>query len=81
MAIDADAQSVTINYEGGSIRMAMGNARSLFGADNPNLRPSGEQKTVSVKSHTRTRVIGGPTTPVEASTYTCLLYTSPSPRD
>lgn len=70
MAIDPDAQSVTINYPGGSIRMAYGNAKALFGADNPNLRPDGEQKTVSVKSHTRTRVIGGASTPVNATTYT-----------
>ena len=70
MALDTDAQSVTINYTGGSLRMAMGNAKSLFGEDNPNLRPSGEQKTVSVKSHTRTRLIGGASTPVEATSYT-----------
>lgn len=69
MAIDPDAQSVTINYEGGSIRMAAGNAKALFGEDNPNLRPDGEEKTVSVKSHSRTRVIGGPSTSVEANTY------------
>ena len=60
MASDPDAQSVTINYPGGSLRMALGNAKSLFGENNPNLSPDGEQNTVSVKSHTRTRVIGGP---------------------
>lgn len=70
MALDTDAQSITINYEGGSLRMAIGNARDLFGPDNPNLSPDGDQKTVSVKGHTRTRVIGGPTTPVDGNTYT-----------
>ena len=49
--------------------MAAGNAKALFGEDNPNLRPDGEEKTVSVKSHSRTRVIGGPSTSVEANTY------------
>jgi hypothetical protein len=70
MALDPDAQSVTINYPGGSLRMALGNAKSLFGENNPNLSPDGIQKTVSVKSHTRTRVIGEASTPVEATTYT-----------
>jgi hypothetical protein len=70
MAIDYDAQRVTVNYEGGSIRMALANARDLFGIDNPNLSPDGNTKTVSVKGHTRTRVIGGPSTPVEGGPYT-----------
>jgi hypothetical protein len=70
MATDFDAQSVTINYPGGSIEMVIGNAKSLFGDDAAFLSPVGEEKTVSVKSHTRTRVIGGPSTPVEATTYT-----------
>ena len=70
MATDFDAQSVTINYDGGSIRMVIGNAKDLFGADASFLSPTGEQKTVSVKAHTRTRVIGGSSTPVEANTYT-----------
>ena len=74
MALDPDAASVTVNYEGGSLRMAMGNAKDLFGDNNPNLRPTGEQKTVSVKSHTRTRIIGGPTTPVEATTYSYVQW-------
>jgi hypothetical protein len=50
--------------------MVVGNAKSLFGDDAQFLRPTGQEKTVSVKSHTRTRVIGGPSTPVEATTYT-----------
>lgn len=70
MATDFDAQSVTINYTGGSIQMVVGNAKSLFGDDASLLSPTGVEKTVSVKSHTRTRVIGGPSTPVEANTYT-----------
>ena len=70
MATDFDAQSVTINYTGGSIRMVVGNAKDLFGPDASQLSPEGIVKTVSVKSHTRTRVIGGPSTPVEANTYT-----------
>lgn len=70
MATDSDALSISINYEGGSLRMVVGNAKSLFGDDAQILRPTGVEKTVSVKSHTRTRVIGGASTPVNATTYT-----------
>ena len=71
MATDTDAFNVTINYEGGSITMPIGNAKSLFGDDGYEiLRPTGEEVTISKKSHSRTRVIGGPSTTVAATTYT-----------
>ena len=71
MAQDTDALSVTINYTGGSITMPVGNAKSLFGTDGFELlRPQGEDVTVSKKSHSRTRVIGGASTQVQATTYT-----------
>ena len=49
--------------------MTVGNAKDLFGEEKYIFRPDGEEKTVSVKSHTRTRVIGGPTTTVEGTSY------------
>jgi hypothetical protein len=71
MAQDTDALSVTINYDGGSISMPIGNAKSLFGDDGYELlRPTGEDVTVSKKAHSRTRVIGGGSTSVDATTYT-----------
>lgn len=71
MTQDVDALSVTINYDGGSITLPIGNAKDLFGDDGYNsLRPTGEDVTVSKKSHTRTNVIGGPATNVNATTYT-----------
>ena len=70
MATDFDAQSVTINYSGGSIEMVIGNAKALFGEDASFLSPKGVEKSVSVKAHTRTRVIGGSSSPVDATTYT-----------
>ena len=71
MAQDFDATNVTINYEGGSITLPIGNAKALFGDDGFQLlRPTGEEVTVSKRSHSRTRVIGGPSTTVNATTYT-----------
>jgi len=70
MAQDFDARNVTINYDGGSITLPIGNAKNLFGDDGYSLlRPQGEDVTVSVKAHTRTRIIGGPSTNVEQNTY------------
>jgi hypothetical protein len=71
MATDFDAFNVTINYTGGSITLPAGNAKSLFGDDGYELlRPEGEEVTISKKAHTRTPVIGGPSTNVDATTYT-----------
>jgi len=70
MALDPDAQLVTINYPGGYIEMPIGNAKSLFGDDPELLRPEGVETTVSVKTHPRTRIIGGPSKQIEAYTYT-----------
>ena len=71
MAQDYDAQPVTINYEGGSITMPIGNAKSLFGETGYELlRPQGEDVTVKKKEHARIRVIGGSSTTVKETTYT-----------
>ena len=71
MAQDFDASNVTINYEGGSITLPIGNAKSLFGDDGFELlRPQAEDVSVSVKAHTRVRVIGEAATNVAANTYT-----------
>ena len=70
MAQDLDAREVTINYEGGSLSMTVGNAKDLFGADAPFIGGGGLPKTVSVKGHSRTRVIGGSTRQIETYTYT-----------
>ena len=59
MAQDLDAREVTINYLGGSLSMTVGNAKNLFGENAPLIGGGGLPKTVSVKSHSRTRVIGG----------------------
>ena len=71
MATDFDAAPVTINYEGGSITMPQGNAKSLFGETGYDLlRPQGEDVTVKKKSHPRIRIIGGSSITVKETTYT-----------
>tara|TARA_B100001063_G_scaffold230816_1_gene244298 strand:+ start:152 stop:577 length:426 start_codon:yes stop_codon:yes gene_type:complete len=69
MAVDTDAQDITVNYDGGSITMAIGNAKKVFGNASSILNPSPETETISVKSHSRTRVIGGPAKSVSGYTY------------
>jgi hypothetical protein len=66
MAQDVDAQDITINYEGGSITMAIGNAKSLFGEDYDDIVGNPETVTTAVKSHQRVRVIGGASSTVSA---------------
>lgn len=66
MATDVDAQDITINYEGGSITMAIGNAKSLFGEDYDDIVGNPETVTTAVKSHQRVRVIGSPASTVSA---------------
>lgn len=66
MASDTDAQLITINYDGGSLTMPIGNAKDLFGENNELLQPEGVDITAAVKSHSRTRVIGQPSTNVAA---------------
>lgn len=70
MAADNDARRITLNYTGGSLEMAIGNAKDLFGDDYEQLASTAVPTTVSVKGHSRTRVIGQPPTQVTAYQYT-----------
>ena len=68
MAQDLDARETTINYDGGSLTMTIGNLKSLYGEDTNVFGADGQPMTVSVKGHTRVRVIGGATTTVAPTT-------------
>ena len=70
MANDPEAKKVSINFDGGTVVMTYGMAKSLFTDTNQYETPVGEDVSVSVKGHNRVRVIGGPTTPVGAFNYT-----------
>ena len=78
MAGDLNARRVTINYDGGSFEMALGNIKGLFGESVVSEQTGGKDVTVSVKSHSRTRVIGGPATNVAANSYTYKQFPSSS---
>lgn len=69
MATDPDAKDLTVNYDGGALTMSIGAFKSLFGLDYQLIVPDPETKTVTVKTHTRTRVIGGPASNVEGYSY------------
>ena len=69
MAKDPDAMNMTLNYEGGSLTMPLGNLKDIFGDDFDDLNPPGKTVNVSVSQQTRVRVIGGATTTILPFTY------------
>ena len=69
MADDPKAKELTINFAGGSLTMPIGSLESLFGEDADILNPVPSTETVTVKSHTRVRVIGEPATNVSGYSY------------
>ena len=74
MSTDTDARQITLNYEGGSLEMSIGNAKSIFGEDFDQLDPGPTLTSVSVKTHPRTRIIGQPATTVQSYTYDYLQW-------
>jgi len=70
MSDETDARNITLNYDGGSMVMSVGNAKSIFGDDFKGLDPAPEEKEASVSQHTRTRVIGGDSRTINSYTYT-----------
>ena len=69
MAGDPRSRKITLNYTGGSISAPIGFFEWLLGDNFDQLVTESEDKSVSVSGHSRTRVIGGPATPVSAHTY------------
>ena len=70
MALDAGSVITTINYEGGSMTTTVGLLEAIWGKDYPGLQTPSTSTQVSVRAHTRTRVIGGASTNVGAYSYT-----------
>jgi hypothetical protein len=70
MAADPDARDFTLNYEGGSLTMPLGNLKDIFGDDFEDLSPDPVDTKVTVSQQTRVRVIGGSSTTILPYTYT-----------
>lgn len=74
MPADLQAKKVALNFPGGSLTATKGLLEAIFG---PNLTGAGADVTVgtvTVSGHSRTRVIGGPSTTVSGYSYTDKKY-------
>lgn len=69
MTNDPKARDITLNYSGGSLTMSRGALESLFGEDATVLTPVPDTKQVTVKSHSRVRVIGEPASNITGYSY------------
>jgi hypothetical protein len=75
MAVDSNARFMTIGFPGGSLTAKRGVLVSLFGPDLINTSALAT-RTVSRKAHSRVRVIGGPSTSVDATSFTAQRFPS-----
>jgi len=71
--MDPKAREISIGFPGGSLTATRGLLEALFGTNLVNSSQYGEE-TVSVQGHSRTRVIGGASTPVAAHSYVAKKY-------
>lgn len=69
MAADPKARKITIGFPNGSLTATQGLLEAVFGEGLVQSSQYGS-KNVSVNGHSRTRVIGGPTTAVRQHNYT-----------
>jgi hypothetical protein len=69
MADDPKAKQFTLNYTGGSITSTAGVFESLFGEGSTIINPVPATETVTVKSHSRVRIIGQPASQVSGYSY------------
>ena len=64
-----DERILTIPYPGGAVSSFGANLKDVFGDQFEGLAIEPENVSVSVSAHSRTRVIGGPSTQVSGTTY------------
>jgi hypothetical protein len=69
MALDPKARKVALNFPGGSLTATRGLLEAIYGPDLTGAGGTSVPVTVSVSGHSRTRVIGGPSTSVAGSNY------------
>ena len=69
MALDPKARKIALNFPGGSLTATRGLLEQIYGTDLTGAGGTSVPSTVSVSGHSRTRVIGGPSTSVAGSNY------------
>lgn len=74
MAVDPKAREFALTYDGGYFRATVGLLEYLYGPNFGDNVGAGQSKSVSVKGHTRQRVIGGPSTSVAGYSYNYIDY-------
>lgn len=74
MAVDQDARKFSVSWNGGALTATVGLLKAIYGQDWETKVGAGAAKTVSVKSHTRQRVIGGPAKTVSGYNYSIVEY-------
>lgn len=74
MAVDTNARKFSVSWDGGSLTATVGLLKAIYGEDWEQKVGAGAAKTVSVKGHTRQRVIGGPSKAVAGYSYSLIEY-------
>lgn len=74
MAVDVKARTFSLTWDGGYLTAKRGVLEALYGQDFMNKVGAGKAKSVTVKGHTRTRVIGGPAKTIAGFSYNMIDY-------
>lgn len=76
MAADTKARKFSISWDGGYLTTTRYVLEAIYGADFMEKVGSGKAKTIAVKGHSRTRVIGQPAKTVASYSYSLIEYPS-----
>lgn len=74
MAVDPKARKFSLTYDGGYFMATVGLLEAIYGPNFEDKVGAGQAKSVTVKSHSRQRVIGGPSKSISGYTYNYIDY-------
>jgi hypothetical protein len=74
MAVDPKARKFTLSWDGGYLTARVGLLEAIYGVDFMEKVGAGSAKDISVKGHSRQRVIGGPSKTVGGYSYRVIDY-------
>jgi hypothetical protein len=74
VAYDPKASKFTLSWDGGYISATQGLLEALYGLDFADKSGAGSAVTITRKSHSRQRVIGGATKTVAATSFSVIKY-------